>query len=258
MRGKTVDRLDFRARVMHVAVDPDLSRPILDAAAKRAFGLETDEQDAVLRISDVVPEVMENPSTFAHSRRRDDDRGTIQGIQALGILRLLDVLQHREIEDQIGIRQHLFPAVEDFGVHPIDRGRIHREGTVHVDPDVGNPAGLPELVQGVDDLLNAAQCERRNEDLATPGRGVADDFAKPVLGSRDRLVVLVSVRGFDDQGVDRPGGGSGSRMMGRPYRPMSPEKTIRVFPPSVSRRSTVALPRMWPASVYSNARFLRR
>src|ERR1041385_2254384 len=48
-----------------------------------------------------------------------------------------------------------------------------------------------------------------------------------------------------------PDGGSGSRMMGSPTLPISPEKRIRRLPPSVTRRSTDAEPRMWPAAVGS-------
>ncbi len=55
-----------------------------------------------------------------------------------------------------------------------------------------------------------------------------------------------------------PDGGSGSRMIGSPVRPMSPEKTIRWLPPSLIRRSIEAEPRMCPASTKSSARCLRR
>ena len=46
-------------------------------------------------------------------------------------------------------------------------------------------------------------------------------------------------------------GGSGSRMIGSPHRPMSPENTTRsVIPFSVQSSTTDAEPRMWPASTY--------
>ena len=55
-----------------------------------------------------------------------------------------------------------------------------------------------------------------------------------------------------------PEGGSGSRMMGSPLRPMSPENTSRWLPASVIRMSTDAEPRICPASRNSSARcFLR-
>ena len=96
---------------------------------------------------------------------------------------LADISEVLHAERVFLLPQELVDAlVEALGVQAIDFGRIHAQGAVHED---GHARQLPrqrQLVQGIDDLLRAADGEGRDDDLAFALEGFAHHLAHLGVG----------------------------------------------------------------------------
>ena len=121
--------------------------------------------------------------------------------------------------------------------------RLGRHRTIEIHRHFGNRAGVLELFQPVQHLFDAADRERRYDDLAAAAEGIGDDPAGawPLsLGSRRRSLYVDSTSNRSASSVI----GSGFRgALVDSWGPRSPPNTI-VFPATCMM--TAAAPSRWP------------
>ena len=175
--------------------------------------------------------------------RRLGDR--LRGLHVVrdGLVRVVE--RRRAVAEQL--RGLLVVVV---GVVAVDVGRLRGHRRVEEQREQRDLAALDEPVQLPDDLLRPPDGERRDQQHALrlvdhPDR-LGEDADRLVGG----LVFAAAVGGLDEH-VVRAGLGVGSRRIGVPGRPRSPEQTMtRSSPPGVSVTVSrmIAEPRMWPAS----------
>ena len=172
----------------------------------------------------------------------------LSAFDSLGVAR---VAHERELEQVLHLLDEVLGPVEDLGMHREHGRRVDRERAVDVDRDLGDLPVARQHVQVVDELLRAADGERGDQHAAAARGGLAHHAcelrrARPSTGAWSRLPYVDSMITTSAP----PVGGFGSRMIGSPFRPTSPENTMRFrVPPSVHSRTTDAEPRMCPASM---------
>ena len=182
VRRVAVDGGDLGGDVVRLAEDADVLLAILDAAAQRALGLESDQQDAVAGGLAMIRQMMGDPAVLRHSGCRDDDCGTVERVELLRFIHVAHVGHEVIVEElRVGPDQRL-GVVEEFGVHPEDGGGFHGERRIDVDRDLRNLLRVGELVQRVDQFLGAPQRKRRNQDDALARGDTADDLAEMLRG----------------------------------------------------------------------------
>ena len=96
--GEGVDGFDVRPDMETIAEDVDGFRPVPDFPAQGPFGAVADEEDGRVRVLDVVAEVMENASGFAHAGGGNDDRHSLDVVEFLGAFDGTDESQLLEAE----------------------------------------------------------------------------------------------------------------------------------------------------------------
>ncbi len=102
----------------------------------------TDKENRVLRILDVVAEVVEDASGLTHALRGgDDDGGFVEIVEGL---RIVDLADEGEILEAEGVALFKEEAVdllvETLGMEAEDLGRTDGEWAVDVDGDIGDLA----------------------------------------------------------------------------------------------------------------------
>ena len=80
---KAVEDLDFGAEFERLTKDVYLLPVVANFPAEGVFCAIADEEDSVLRILNVVAQVMEDSARLTHARCRNDDTGFVRGIEFL-------------------------------------------------------------------------------------------------------------------------------------------------------------------------------
>jgi len=89
---KTCQHLDLGLHLVCLAENPYLLDPLGQSASERVLRLVADDQDGVGGLLDVVLQVVENPTDFAHPAGGDDDHRPLAAVQAFAFLDVLRVL----------------------------------------------------------------------------------------------------------------------------------------------------------------------
>ena len=186
---------------------------------------------------------MEHAAPLRHPARRDHDRRRLRRGQLLRLLGIGDdaeplgaedahlALLHRLAAPDVGgmgrgrvvrrlVVALLRPHLRIELVHALrvarERGRRHR--AVHENREHRDPLLRLQALHPVEELLDAADRERRDDQLAAPLRGVVDDLRESVA-----VVVLlvnaIAIRRFDEQVVRL-----GHRRRIRQHRPAEPSE----------------------------------
>jgi len=170
-------------------------------------------------IAETPRQVVQDASSGRHSRRRDDDRGTREVVERLGLLdaaHQLDVLQTEGVLAPPPRLARLH--VLGLGVVHVDPNGLDGHRAVDVDRDVRRQPALGlQLAQKVQHHLGAADRECRDQDDPATLDRLGDDPLEAVLGIVVR-VVAVSVGALEEQVVARrePGEVRDDRLVRRP------------------------------------------
>ncbi len=101
---------------------------LADAPAESVLGLEADEEDGVGGIADVVGQVVEDAACLGHPGGGDDDRRPLQGVEALRLVEVADIVNQVVVEDRDPGLDELLVLVENLGMQPEDVGGLDGEG----------------------------------------------------------------------------------------------------------------------------------
>ena len=69
--------------------------------AKGVLGLESYDENHVVWLADVVPQMVEDSSSLTHARRGNDDHGTVLVVQGLRVFFVADHFQIIEIKKDL-------------------------------------------------------------------------------------------------------------------------------------------------------------
>ena len=162
--GEAVHLCDVGVEGDHVAEDGDFAPVVLDLAAQRVFGLVAGEEDGVVVVAEVMFEVVENASGFAHAGGGDDDAGAALGVEGLAGGDGADVFEVGEIK---GLDEGLRFGIPEVGELAEDIGDVAGEGRIDVDGRVaGDFLRLPNLMEFIDEGLGASEGEGGHDDPA--------------------------------------------------------------------------------------------
>ena len=206
MGAVAVDSLDRCAHGHFPAVDADRIHAFEQAPTQSMFGLEADEEHGGALFDSVVDQMVQDAAAFAHAGGADDHRGTVEGVQALRIVRASIVVQPIEAQRILVLvgrqrLEHLLVVALRVDAHDIRD--VDRQRAVHVDIDAGQATFHLELVQAVHQLLRPPERERRDQELAAAFERLADRAKERGLGLPARLVLLHAIRTLHDH-VVRP------------------------------------------------------
>ena len=166
-----------------------------DFGPEGGWGAVADRQDGGFRVLDIVGEMVLHTSRFHHAGGRDDDAGTVVGVEPLRIIDVADVVQVLESE-RVGVGLDVFLQLlgEAVAVEAEDVGGGDGQRAVHEDFDIGQVSLVLQFLEGIHNLLGAADGEGGDDELALPfGAGVADDECKVAFGLVEGGVQPVAV-----------------------------------------------------------------
>ena len=174
------------------------------AAAQRAFGLVTDEHDAVQRVVQVVLQMVADAARVAHAARGDDDLRLGVDVDHAALLAGAGEVQVREIERMVAAHDE-FAHLVVVGLRVVleDLGRLHGHRAVHVDVHVLQLAlvfavAVIDAVEFEDEFLRPADREARDDHVAAALRRLHDDVQQFLDARGVLLVQAVAVRRFHD------------------------------------------------------------
>ena len=141
------------------------------------FRLIADDHYRVIRVLNIVVQMMDNTSRFAHARSGDDHTRSFFIVQCSRFFGIANELQALESENVVVAFQYLIRfIIEAFGVFAEDLGRFHRERAVNIHRQVGQQSFVLQIIQLIDKVLRSADTECRNDDLAAAVHCSPDNF----------------------------------------------------------------------------------
>src|SRR5437016_12704710 len=102
MAGEAVHDSDLGAEFPPAVVNAHFRTLLDQAPAQRIDRLETDDDDRVARVLDVVLEMMHNPAALAHAAGGDDDAGIAAAVELFALFYRLHIM-HEMLAEQIGV-----------------------------------------------------------------------------------------------------------------------------------------------------------
>ena len=192
------ERLDGGEGGFHLefhAEDGDLLVAAHNLGAEGGGGAVADRQDGGARVLDVVGEVVFHAPRLHHAGGRDDDAGTVVGVEPFRVLDAADVVQVLESE-RVGVGLDVFLQFlgEAVAVEAEDVGGGDGQRAVHEDFDIGEVALVLQFLEGIDDFLCAADGEGGDDEFPLSfGAGVADDEGEVGFGLVEGGVQAVAV-----------------------------------------------------------------
>ena len=196
--GQALEVDDLRADGDLLAEHLHALCPLEQVAAQRPGRLEANEHDAALRTPEVVLEVVADAARVAHAGGGDDDLGRPVEVELLGLVRRLRQVQAGKAEHMRTVLDKLYRGLVEVAVQIAaeDARRALGEGAVDIDGEILD--GLDhvfvlDLADEVQQLLRAADGERRDDDVAAATERLVDDL-REILGiAPDLGVVAVAV-----------------------------------------------------------------
>src|SRR5262249_3577906 len=149
-------------------------RPPLHKAPAECIGsLETDNQNRISRILNVVLQVMQDSAGLAHAARGNDHARSWTIVECNAFVDFLDIADAL-FAKQVGIFSQELPCflVEALRMRAKDLRGPCCHWTIDVDRQVRQPAGIDELVQEVDDRLRASNSKSRDQQFAAALSGL--------------------------------------------------------------------------------------
>ena len=134
--------------------------PFDDSSSEGVLRHEADDEHRILRIADIVLEVMLYPSPFTHARCGDDDTGPGVVIERFGLLHIGDVLDSVASEGIVTATEHFVHLfIEAFRMSHEDVGYVDRQRAVDTDRYIGYAILEEQLIEVVDDFLCSLECK---------------------------------------------------------------------------------------------------
>jgi len=196
--GIGVEGNDFGADIMRFAEDVDGRLALGDLVAERAFRAITDEQDEILRVADVVLQMVPDAPGFAHARRADDDHRLLAVVQLLGILGAADVGEVAHAEGVFLFMQKFRDAlVVTFGVLPVNLRGVYAQRAVHENRHARQAAAQGDLMQHINNLLGAPDGKGRDDDPSPLVERVAHEPADGRVRVGSDGVFASAIGGFN-------------------------------------------------------------
>ena len=198
MAGIGVERNDFRADVVRFAENVHGIFARDNLIAQRAFGAIADEENQIIRVAEIVFQMMPDASAFAHAGRADNDRRLLSDRSAFWIPRRRDVSEVAHAERVFVVANRVVDRrSQRFGMFFVNVRGVHAQRAVHENRDARQFAGAGEFMQHINDLLRAPDGKRGNDDFAFLLKRFADEFADQIVGVRALLMDARGVGGFD-------------------------------------------------------------
>lgn len=202
MAGEGIDLCNAGFDLERVSVDVDRALALADFPAERAFRAVTDEEDGVIRISDIVTQVVEDATGFAHAGCGDDNGRAFDIVEGLGAFDGADEGEVLEAEGVLAVEESLVDfLVKGIRVESVDFRGADRERAIDVDRDAREFLGNEKLVQHMEELLGALHCEGGDDDFSAAFDGAQDNFRKRLINAGRCEVLAAAVGAFHEEKV---------------------------------------------------------
>ena len=185
---------------MRHAEDGDVFLTCHDTRAEGRRGAVAYRKHRVLRVVDVIRQMMFDTSSLHHARCRDDDAWFLALVQCLTLRHIGDVYQAVEAKRIVVVTQHLSHVlVKLVEVHLKDGCGVGRQRTVDINRNPRQLACIIEIIQDIDNLLRPADGKRRNDELAFfLYASVVDDLQEFLFCAFPLLMKSVAVGALSD------------------------------------------------------------
>ena len=213
------------------------------------FGAIADEQHEIIRVANVILQMMPDASCFGHARGADDNGRLLQIVEFHGMRHFADVGQVLHAEG-IGLfpQEPVDGVVEAFRVQTEDFRGIHAQGAIDKDGHLRQCPGERQLMERIDNLLGSPDRKRGDDDLPLARQGFAHQAADLGVGGGLGTVLAPSVRAFNLKVINR-------------FHRLRIAQNIILAPSDIAAeqipkppalfanvQTTCAEPKMWPAS----------
>ena len=176
-------RLITSAAIGHIlAMNAERLRAFFERPSARACGLEAGQQNGVSAVRRPLREVMQHASAGGHAAGRNDDGGSPDVVDLLGVLDGAHIVHGVRVE-RVSV---VFFLGEDqivvFVVAQVQAGDADGHRAIHKHGKVRNAVGVFQLADDVHDGLRAVHGERRDHDHAAALCDAIDDIRQRILG----------------------------------------------------------------------------
>ena len=181
-----------------VAEDLHTLGAVVQLAAERADCLIAHEQHRALRPPEVILQMVADAAGVAHAARGEDDLRRLVGVERHGVFLRdggVQVVKIQRVDAAADERAGLVVEKARVRLQKDARGLVG-ERAVHIHGEVRvavHHAGVLDLANEIQQLLRAADGERRDDDVAALAERFVDDLGKLVGIAPDLGVVAVAV-----------------------------------------------------------------
>ena len=200
--GEGVQDLNARMHLKFIAEDVHVLAPFAQLPAQRVLRAVAYKEDDVVRVADVVAQVVQDASCFRHAGGGDDHRSPLELVQVLRLVHITHQLQPFKAE---GVRAHEcglpHAGLQLIHMQAEDLRGLHRQRAVHKGGDQRKAALMAQLVQRVEQLLGALHRKGGDDQLPLLLQHAADDLADVLIGIRGLLMVPPAIGAFHDDVV---------------------------------------------------------
>ena len=176
---------------------------VCQPAPHRVRRLPGDDADGVLRILDIVANVMDDTSRFRHTRSGDDDHRVGAFVQRLRLFHRADISQHLEIQRRMTRFRHELArfVIETFQMTLEDIGRIDCQRTIHIHGHARNAIFEHHLIQVIDQFLRASNSKGGHDHFSAAFYCLLHHIAEFDISQFGVVMRLIPVGAFHDHEI---------------------------------------------------------
>ena len=150
MAGKGVVPFHLRLNLIRFTENIDGRIAFDDARTQCVICTVANEQDEVVRVFDVILEMMADAAAFAHAGGANDDRRSLDGVECDRLRDLSDGAQVLHAKGVVLFAQEIVNfLIEAFRVQPKNFRGINAKGTVYKNWYIRQVAAFVKLVQAI-------------------------------------------------------------------------------------------------------------